>query len=109
MQDRVCLRRCRTINPAGRALFDYFVDGPLPAAKILFSWDRAIHSSTHLLIDPCTHQHIDTFTPLTHRGSPSYVSIIIIASSYHYFVTIDFPPMRRYFEHNPDLVARLAQ
>lgn len=84
-------------------MLDYFVDGLLSAAKIPFSScpvlrDRAIHSSTH--------GPINTATPL---GVPSYVSIINIASSYHYSVTIDFPPTRRYFEHNPDLAARLAQ
>jgi len=60
--------------------------------------DRAIHSSTHGPINAATPSRV-----------PSYVSIINIASSCHYSVTIDFPPTRRYFEHNPDLAARLAR
>src|ERR1700679_3257789 len=97
MQDRVCLRRRRTINAAGKALALHCLTVSLMPRKsvsppVLFSGIEAIHSSTH---GPIT-----TSTP---SRVPSYVSIINIASSCHYSATIDFPPARRYFEYNPTL------
>ena len=89
MQDRVCLRRRRTINPAGRALALHRLTVSLMGCSlprkslsppVLFSGIEAIHSSTH-----------GPITITTPSRVPSYVSIINIASSCHYSATIDFP------------------
>jgi len=83
MQDRVCLRRNRTINPAGRALALHCLTislmGDFPPRKslsppVLFS---GIEPSTHRPMDPSTQQH-PSGSPVTSVLSTLPVVITIL-------------------------------
>lgn len=82
MQDRVCLRRCRTINPAGKALalMGYFLPRKSFSPPVLFS---GIESSTPRPMDPIntsTHPHSSRVPQLRqyYQHLPVVVTILLL-------------------------------